>query len=321
MRYFILFLIPYFLFADTGLDPDLKQKPGAPKGPWLTGPIITTSAYTVSKGHFNFEPYVYFTDSTGFYNSRGHVHRSGTQPKAINSVELLQLGINDWIDLNLYPQFTYNYGVGERTRIGMGDLSISPTFQLWRDDPKFHMTTCKIGLTQLFPCGKFENLDPSYNGTDGLGEGGWSTTLFVAMSREFHLRKENFIVARAAISTIFFSPLDVHGLNFHGGDATTNGTLERGISVVVDLAFEITLSLHWALALDMENVYSTGSTFKGTTIEPVGRPEPGYLLSFAPAIEYNFTKNVGLIAGVWMSAYGAEEGQFINGVIALNIYM
>ena len=321
MRLLLLLILPIYILADTGMDPYLEKSEGKPKGPWLTGPLITTSAYTVSKGRFNGETYVFFTDEVGFFSSKGHFHRQAVQPKAINCEYLLQLGINDWIDLNLYPQFTYNYGTPGRDRIGMGDLTVSPTFQLWRDDPRYHMTTCKIGLAQIFPCGKFENLNPLYAGSDGLGSGGWSTEVFVAMSRQFHLRRENFIVARGALSTIFFSPLDVHGKNFYGGDETTKGILERGVSVIVDLALEITLSLHWALALDMENVFVTGSTFRGTTIEPVGDPQSSYILSFAPALEYNFSKNVGLIAGVWFSAYGNNTGDFVNGVIAFNVYI
>ncbi|MCH9811827.1 hypothetical protein K0U07_03575 [bacterium] len=320
MRFLLLVLVPFCLFADTGADPFTENASGKPKGPWLTGPLLTTSAYTVAANRFNLEPYVFFTDSTGFFDSGGHVHRTENNPRAINSVELIQIGLNEWIDLNIYPQFTYNYDTRGRNRIGMGDLTISPTFQLWRDDPRYHMTTCKIGLSQIFPCGKFENLNPIYDGSDGLGSGGWSTEIFLAIQRTFHVRKENFFVGRAALSTIFYSPLEVHGQNFYGGDPTTDGTLERGISVILDCSLEYTLSLHWALAIDMEQVYATGSTFQGTTIAPVGREQQSYLLSFAPAVEFNYSENVGFICGVWFAAYGSNADDFFNVVMALNLY-
>jgi hypothetical protein len=104
------------------------------------------------------------------------------------------------------------------------------------------------------------------------------------------------------------------------GDATTKGVLNRGISVIVDIAFELTLSLHWVLALDIENVYTTGSTFVGKTIVPVGNPKSSYLLSLAPAIEYNFNKNYGMICGVWFPPYGTNTEAFTSIIFALNMY-
>jgi hypothetical protein len=42
--------------------------------------------------------------------------------------------------------------------------------------------------------------------------------------------------------------------------------------------------------------------------------------SVAPAIEYNWSKNVGLIVGSWFSFAGRNSVRFISGVAALNIY-
>ncbi len=316
------------LLADTGEDSDLqnihkqegKTSKYVPVGPWLTGPLLTTSAYTVPAGHFNFEPYAFFVQDIGFFGSNGHFHRAKKRSDAINSVEVCQLGLTDRVDINILPQFTYTYGSG-KSYIGMGDLIIGPSFQIIRDDKRYYNTTFKVGLSQVFPSGKFDNLNPIFSGNDGIGNGGYSTKIYAVGSKLFHIYKENFLAARAAYSMIFFQPFEVNGTNYFGGSDDTRGKLFRGASFIFDIGLELTLSLHWALALDIENLYMTGSTFKGDSTVPVGNPNSTYTLSFAPAIEYNFNKNVGIIFGGWITGYSINATGIYNAVVALNWYI
>ena len=325
MRYFFFLIISLSLFADTGVDAEPEgsyqgsESKYKPKGPWLTGPIVTTSAYTVPKGHFNIEPYVYVANDFGHFNAGGHILRHDVRPTGTNVVFCAQMGLAESIDLNIYPQFTYSYGTG-KDDISMGDLIIGPSFQIFKNNAKFYGVTWKWGLNQLFPCGTFENLDPVYSGNDGPGLGAWSTTLYTAAAKLFHIQRENFFDLRTAFSTIFYVPTKLHGRNSFGGDETTDGTLTKGPSFIWDIGMEFTLSLNWALALDIENQYTIKSTFKGQTIEKVGNPNDSYILSFAPAIEYNHSVGLGVIAGVWVGAIGIDTEDFLNYVIAVNWY-
>ncbi len=311
MRYVLFLLVPFCLFADTGASADI------PAGPWLTGPIVTTSAYTIPKGHFNIEPYLYVMENIGAYGSRGHVHKNTRIPEAVNIVILIQIGLTDSIDLNIYPQLNYQYNVG-KDHIGVGDIVIGPSYQLIRQDKDDYGFTWKVGFNQVFPSGSFENLDPTFLGNDGSGGGVWATGLYTALAKLIHLEQEHYLRLRSAFTVNFFVPKKVHGENIYGGDATTNGYLARGVSVFLDLAFELTLTKNWALALDMENMYQTGSKFQGSTVLPVGNPKDSYILSFAPALEYNFSSDLGIIAGCWFSAYGLNTKAFQNVVIAVN---
>jgi hypothetical protein len=319
MRLYPLFFLPFLIFADTGVDSDLADD----KGPWFTGPLLTGSAYTIPKGHFNIESYVYIINDLGYFGSRGHIHYTPSKelPKAINNAYVCQLGLTEWIDINIIPQFTANYGGVGKDSIGMGDLIIGPSFQLLREDKRFGGLTFKIGLNQVFPCGRFENLNPVYSGNDGIGNGCWSTKLYCIGSKLFDLGRNHYLGARGAFSSILFIPTKVTGRNIYGGDETTSGRIARGASVIVDLGFELSITKNIVLALDIENLWMTAASFKGTTILPVGNQQDTYMLSFAPALEYNWNKNVGIIAGVWLSAYGLNVEGFINGVVALNIYI
>ena len=92
-----------------------------------------------------------------------------------------------------------------------------------------------------------------------------------------------------------------------------------------DLAFEYTLTQNWALALDVLYVHNNHTRFsghKGSTYgipNSVGGPSSEQF-SLAPALEYNWSSNCGVIAGVWFSVAGRNTADFINGVVAINIY-
>jgi len=314
MRYIFFVIAPFCLFADTGANVEISTT-----GPWLTGPIITTSAFTIPKGHFNIEPYIFFAETNGTYRSNGHIHENREIPKAVNISIPIQIGLTDKIDLTITPTLNYNYNVGKEY-VGVGDLNIGPSYQLMRQNKDWYGLTWKVGFTQLFPCASYQNLDPIFSGNDGGGAGAWATSLYTAAAKLIHLEQEHYLNLRSAFTTIFYVPKKVHGANSYGGDATTNGYLAKGVSVVLDLAFELTLTKNWALALDMENQYTTASKFQGTTILPVGNPKDSYKLSFAPAMEYNFSSGLGIIAGCWFTAYGLNTSAFRNVVIAVNWY-
>ena len=57
----------------------------------------------------------------------------------------------------------------------------------------------------------------------------------------------------------------------------------------------------------------------GGTVESVGG-RGGNQASLAPAIEYNFTAQLGIIAGVWFSVTGPHAGEFTSNTIAINYY-
>ena len=94
-----------------------------------------------------------------------------------------------------------------------------------------------------------------------------------------------------------------------------------GTNFAALLGLELTLAKHWALALDIASTHTLKTRFKGVTKDAVGNHKLGYSLSLAPAIEYNFNGNIGIIAGVWLTAFGDNTPDFINGVVAINIYI
>jgi hypothetical protein len=96
--------------------------------------------------------------------------------------------------------------------------------------------------------------------------------------------------------------------------------------LTVLFGFEISLSQRWAIANDIQYVHTNKTRFKGRkgatrgVANRVGRPSSEQW-SLAPAIEYNWSDDYGVIAGVWFTFAGRNTIEFTSGVIAVNIYL
>jgi hypothetical protein len=306
LRFYLLF-IPFYLVATTGIDSDLQDN----KGPWFTGPLLTDSAYTITEGHFNIQPYVFFINQSD----------DNISQKAINNPYIFVLGLSESIDINIIAQFTANYGGLGENSTGMGDLIIGSSLQLFREDKRFGGLTLKIGFDQVFPCGRYQNLDPIFSGNDGFGNGCWSTALYCVGSKLFEMGREHYLSLSAELFSVLSIPCPVKGISVYGGDPTTDGKIANGAAIILDFAFELSVTKNIAFAMDIENLWSMGSFFNGTTYIDVGNSQKSYSLSLSPALEYSWSKNVGIIAGVWFTAYGSNIESFVNATIALNIYI
>ncbi|HEX2583220.1 MAG TPA: transporter, partial [Chlamydiales bacterium] len=121
------------------------------------------------------------------------------------------------------------------------------------------------------------------------------------------------VSAQYAISSLVY----VRGANAYGGDSSTNGLVRPGNAVQLIVSFEYTLTQNWALALDTYYQHLNRSTFSGNSDgKKVGAPSSEQF-SLAPAIEYNFSKKLGIIGGVWFSVASRNTPQFISGVLNL----
>ncbi|HEV7737507.1 MAG TPA: hypothetical protein VGO47_09080, partial [Chlamydiales bacterium] len=121
------------------------------------------------------------------------------------------------------------------------------------------------------------------------------------------------------------------------GGFGTKGKIMPGNSFQSIVSFEYTLTQNWVLALDNVYMHTDATQFCGNpgTNAPdvgVGVPSSGTgvsvsvpvatigtpsseQVSFAPAIEYNFSRNFGIIAGCWFTAWGRNSTEFRSAII------
>ncbi len=113
----------------------------------------------------------------------------------------------------------------------------------------------------------------------------------------------------------------MHGLNVYGGNTSTRGTAYPGNNFSVNVGLEYSLSQPWTLALDLLYIYQAKNRFSGHDGgTPMTSPSSASY-SLAPAIEYNFSDKIGLIGGSWFTVAGRNTAQYINWILALNIYI
>ena len=186
--------------------------------------------------------------------------------------------------------------------------------------------TILVSLVETFPTGKFQKLDPKKNETDIMGLGSYATQFGLVLSHLYHVAKHNYLVLYLTFQDTVYSHVHVKGFNAFGGGFGTRGTVRPGNQFSVTFSAEYSLTKNLALALDIQNLYFNSTKFSGKRgVDDEGdRAKVGFpssdQLNIAPAIEYNFSDALGIIAGAWFSAAGRNELQFAGGALAINFY-
>lgn len=290
--------------------------------PWLTGPLIAPVGTVVPYGDVIVRSYVYFVINTGFYDKNWHTVSANENLYTLNPQFQCYFGLTPWCDLNIIPQFFYKT-TSNQHYFYSGDLTVGLDFQLMVADFTPYFPGIKFAVREVFPIGNFERFSPRKLGTDQTGAGTFATQFDLVFYKEFHLYGPHWLSTTFSAQYTINTPVNVHGFNAYGGGFGANGKALPGNNFQGIVSFELTLNQNWVLALD--NVYKQtditqffgipGISFSGTFAD-MGKPSSEQL-SFAPAIEYNFSSNFGIIAGCWFSALGRNSTKFQSGVVNL----
>jgi len=287
--------------------------------PWLTGPLIVQQGEVIPRGHFQIEGYLFVGIETGFYDEHWHSH-STPNFYSLNPELFVYVGLTEWMDIFFVPQVFYNITQGESS-IHFGDLPINLEFQFLSSDAYTWVPGVKFSLGEVFPTGKYQHLNPKKKGTDISGAGSFITVADLVFYKVFHIKNLHYLSTTLDFEYAVPAPVHVKGLNAYGGGRETKGTVYPGNSFSAIFSFEYTFNEHWVFALD--NIYThtnkdrfsgkRGADLSGNPAK-VGDPSSEQI-SFAPAIEYNFSEHLGIIAGTWFSAFGRNSNVFRNAVV------
>jgi hypothetical protein len=286
--------------------------PPAPITPWFTGTLLAPTALVVPVGHYCIQPYFQFNTYTGAYNR--HWQDKST-PNFFSYLTLLDLtfGLTKWMDIEIFPAVQYNHSKN-RSAWRFADLPLLLGFQLLSAEKYEYFPGIQLQLGETFPTGKYQKLNSE---VDVSGTGSFATTASLIFYKIYHLQGLHFMSMTASFVYTYSAPVHVRGLNFYGGGHGCAGKVLPGNFYEAILSFELSLSRHWALALDNIYIHLDKDRFHGTPgATKVGRPS-SESLSFAPAIEYNFNQNWGIIAGTWVSAVGRNSAVFRNAIVSL----
>ena len=331
--YFILFLLVLGVLLPFQKGECRKGEPSPlitnlataeEEGPWFTGPLISPSAQSVPFGYTNIEPYFFATVITGRYDEKW---KAISEPNFYSYVwqVVWQLGLTEFMDFFASPTVFYNRTRGESSA-EFGDLSLGFDFQVVQESPANYLPSVKFSLRENFPTGRYNRLNAKKKGTDVSGTGAYTTSFALAVGRLFKLSHVNYLNVRVASVYSIPTHVHVHNLSAYGGGLGTRGKVNVGNALSNFFAFELSLSRNWVFSADLTAFYTNKSKFHGNKgfIAPHVPAKVGFhsssQYSTAPAIEYNWSAQLGMIAGVWFTFAGRNTSRFTSGVIALNYY-
>jgi hypothetical protein len=282
---------------------------------WWTGPMLANSAETLPQGHVLIEPYLYniMADHSNSYGTRTYMN----------------YGLIDRLTVGIIPIFGYNqvdHGPNS-SGVLVGDFTVQAQYRLTKFHEGSWIPTIAIQLQQSFPTGKYDQL--GNRPSNGIGSGAYETMLGLNSQTYFRLSNGRLFRIRLNVAETFSSNVDVKGVSVYGTDPLFSGTVKPGNATSVDASFEYSLTQRWVLALDAIYSRSRNTTMNGVDFVNTFSAllDPPHIHSdlgsseafgYAPAVEYSWNANLGVLLGVRVIAGGHNTERTVTPAIAIN---
>ncbi len=278
---------------------------------WWTGPMLANSADTLPRGHVLVEPYVYDVQTRGNdgFGSRAYV----------------LYGLTDNLTVGAIPIIGYNavHGGPNSSGIGAGDQILQAQYRLTRFREGGWLPTIALQWQLTVPTGRYQRLARA---ADGMGGGAWANTLGLNAQTYFWMPTGRILRMRLNATWTFAGHATLHGTSSYGTGPSFQGRAMPGDAYYLGVSAEYSLTRRWVLALDL--TYSRGEPTRivgedavpGLPPMPVDTRSPrSEAFGFAPAVEYNFNANVGVLLGVRVIPGGHHVTRSVTPAIAVNI--
>ncbi len=310
----LVMLLPSRMLAQAGSDSIRQSLSDA----WWTGPVAAAGAGTLPPGHLLFEPY--------FYDVRtAHAHSYGSSAFVV-------YGLADRVALGFIPVVGYNKlnkgssGGRSSSRVGVGDVSLLTQYRLTQFHEGSWIPTISALVQETFPTGKYDRLGD--RPSDGLGQGAYTTTLSIYSQTYFWMPTGRILRTRLDLSQAFSNAATVRDVSVYGTEAGFRGHAKPGGSFFADASAEYSLTTRWVLALDVNYGQRAGTKVSGYDVlsSVSGQSSQGITtrsgwsdaIGFIPAVEYNWTPNLGVIFGVRRILPGRNSSGSVTPVMAIN---
>lgn len=293
-------------------ESSATEVPQTRENAWWTGPMMANSAETLPPGHMLLEPYLYDVTSRGVdsFGSRTYIN----------------YGVANKFTMGIIPVFGYNRvsGAPNSSGIQVGDITLQAQYRLRQFHEGSWLPTVAIQLQETFPSGKYDRLGD--RPADGLGTGAYTTTIGLNTQTYLWMPNGRILRVRFNISFSFSSSADVEGVSVYGTDASFRGHARPGNNAFANASFEYSLTRRWVLALDViynhnSSTHVGGQEFASNDPFPPDTPlgaRSNRYIGFAPAVEYNWSPNIGLLLGVRVIPSGNRTSSSVTPAIALN---
>jgi len=304
--------------AQTVLPQDI---PNAAPNQWFTGSLEAPSPALPKAGMLAIEPYAVLQFDTGAYADNGHHLSTNDNASTAETLLVIKYGITNRLTVEALPSLSRSWNSQSHSSgAGVGDLPIELEYRL--TDGNYHngapSLTLDLGVT--LPTGEYDRLSKSLN---GVGQGAYLLKQGVVLQSLFDTPGNHPVRIRVYAS--LFEPLShpgVNDLSVYGTSQGFAGRVRPGISGQWGIGGGWALDRNWVFAVDLvQNLARgyrlTGVDGGGSAVATTGPNTSNTAL--APAIEYNWSANGGLIAGVEYTAAGRNTASYVAPQIAVAI--
>lgn len=290
---------------------------------WWTGPMLAPSAATLPRGHFLIEPYLYDVTVQGRFDRDG-VRRSAPHSNGFGSLTYILYGVADKVSIGVIPTAGYNEVSGgpSSAGVGLGDVTLQFQYRLTQFHEGKWFPTTSIAVQETFPTGKYDRL--GNRPSDSFGSGAYTTTVALFSQTYFWLPNRRILRMRLNVLPAFSSNVNVEDVSVYGTTTGFRGHARPGGSIFVDAAWEYSLTRRWVLALDATyrhqgNTPVTGYDILGSSPARIQlNSGPSDAFGLAPAIEYNWKRNLGVLIGARVIAAGRNTAATVTPAVAIN---
>ena len=299
--------------AQQALPPVASEIRQSLDDAWWTGPMLAPSAATLPRGHFLIEPYLYDVTSP---------HSNG-----FGSLTYVNYGLADKLTVGMIPIFGFNKisNGPSSSGVGVGDLTLQTQYGLTKFHDGSWIPTTSVAVQETLPTGKYDRLGETPS--DGLGSGAYTTTLALYSQTYFWLPNARILRMRFNVSEALSRNVNLRDVSVYGTEAGFRGHAEPGASFLVDASWEYSLTRRWVLASDATYRHN-GSTLvignnvpnrSGAQLSQI-RTDSGSseAFAFAPAVEYSWKPNLGVLLGTRLIVGGHGTGASITPAVAIN---
>jgi hypothetical protein len=312
-------LLAGLALAAPALATEVAPERQAVSDAWWTGPILASGASTLPKGHALIEPYLYDAKPYGAIDDKGKRH-SAPDADTFGSLTYLLYGVTDTFTAGVIPRFGYARSGGRSSNgVQLGDFTVQGQYRLaqWKEGGR--TPTISLMLQETLPTGRYDKLDNRPN--DGFGSGAYATTVGINSQTYFWTPNGRILRTRLNLAYTRSGHAEVEGKSVYGTPAGFDGRAKPGDSFIVDLAFEYSITRQWVAAIDL--AYQRDASTSVSGIDGAGaayerRSPVSQALILAPAVEYNISPALGVIAGARIVPAGRNTTASVTPVIAVN---
>jgi len=304
--------------AQTALPQDV---PNAAPNQWFTGSLEAPSPALPKAGMLAIEPYVVWQADTGTYGDNGHRTTGGSQPDTLEALLVIKYGITNRLTIQALPALSHTWdGAAHSTGAGFGDLPLELEYRLRDGNYRNGAPSITLDLGVTVPSGAYKHLSNSLN---GVGQGAWLLKQGIVLQSLFDTAGNHPVRIRVYAS--MFEPLthpSVEDVSVYGTTQGFAGKVAPGVSGQAGIGGGWALDRHWVFALDL--VHTAGDRYRLTGIDGLGTPVKTLgadtsSTALAPAVEYNWSADAGVIAGVEFTAAGRNTPSYVAPQVAVAI--